>query len=130
MTEVHCKRTRGRWRRLTWCVFATSSIKGGAKAASAEADSFLDPRLVQGWDGQKQIGDAFAKTLALTRTAWDVYLIYPAGVEWREDLPPKPAFWMHQLDEKKNGADPKLELDAAVFSKKVDEAVSKLSPPA
>lgn len=29
--------------------------------------------------------------------AWDVYLVYPPGTEWKGNKPPKPAYFMHQL---------------------------------
>jgi rhodanese-related sulfurtransferase len=98
-----------------------------ADAASAEAKSFADTRLVQGWDDQKQIGAAFSKTLALTGTAWDVYLIYPAGVEWTGDVPPKPQFWMHQLKEEKSGADPKLCLNVPYFTAQLNAQIALLT---
>lgn len=31
--------------------------------------------------------------------AWDVYLVYPPGVEWSTTHPPKPSSFMHQLHE-------------------------------
>lgn len=68
-----------------------------------------DKRLaVQAWDGSRKLGDTFAKTLRLNRTAWDVYLVYKPGVQWNDELPPEPTFWMHQLSK---GADPKLHLN-------------------
>ena len=65
--------------------------------ARKEAARFFDDRVTHLWDGQRMVGDAFADTLGLTGTAWDVYLLYPAGVRWESALPPAPEFWMHQL---------------------------------
>ena len=28
--------------------------------------------------------------------AWDVYLLFPPGAEWKDE-PPAPSYWMHQL---------------------------------
>ncbi len=28
--------------------------------------------------------------------AWDVYLLFPPGAEWKDE-PPTPSHWMHQL---------------------------------
>lgn len=67
------------------------------EAAQREAVAFMDSRLVDGWDAQRRTGNAFARTLGLTRTAWDVYLLYAPGVRWEGDDPPEPTFWMHQL---------------------------------
>lgn len=32
-----------------------------------------------------------------TGPAWDVYLLYQAGIEWGDSAPPRPTFFMHQL---------------------------------
>lgn len=55
-----------------------------------------DKRAVHFWDGAQKLGKAYQPVLELDRTAWDVYLLYPPGTEWKE-VPPKPGFWMHQL---------------------------------
>jgi hypothetical protein len=68
-----------------------------AASAAKQSTAFQDPRVAQGWDAERRIGDVFAETLKLTRTAWDVYLLYPPNVTWQDDHPPLPAFWMHQL---------------------------------
>lgn len=68
-----------------------------AESAAKQSTVFQDRRVQQGWDAKRRIGDVFAETLTLTRTAWDVYLLYPPNVTWQDDQPPLPAFWMHQL---------------------------------
>ena len=75
-----------------------------AAAASKQASAIDDTRLVQGWNGNKAVGELFAKTLDLHEIAWDVYLIYKPGVKWDAGQPPRPTFWMHQLE----SADPNL----------------------
>ena len=89
-----------------------------AESAVRQSEVFQDARVVQGWDPHRQIGDIFAGTLKLTRTAWDVYLLYPPGAEWRGDAPPPPAFWMHQLTPDW-GADQQLRLDPDTLSREV-----------
>ncbi len=87
--------------------------------AAAEAAVPEDPRrLLQGWDAGRRIGNLFEQSLALTRTAWDVYLVYAPGVVWEGDLPPAPSFWMHQLD-LDSGAAPALWLDPAALAREV-----------
>jgi copper chaperone CopZ len=88
-------------------------------AASTQAAEFTDGRVVQGWDANGGIGDAFAKTLALKGRAWDVYAVYEPGVTWTGDAPPKPTFWMHQLTEAA-GADQKMCLNPTTFLREVD----------
>ena len=82
-----------------------------AETANARAALVQDQRVVKGWDARRAIGDLFASMLGLSCPAWDVYLLYPPGVPWHGDQPPRPSFWMHQLPEAV-GADPTRLLDA------------------
>jgi hypothetical protein len=74
--------------------------------ATQQADTIRDARITQGWNENRSVGKLFGKTLALHDTAWDVYLLYKPGIKWEAQQPPRPTFWMHQLE----GADPKLHL--------------------
>lgn len=47
------------------------------------------------WDPERQVGAAFADRLALHQFAWDIYMVFGAGVTWRDT--PVPTFYMHQL---------------------------------
>jgi copper chaperone len=100
---------------LVWLPMLTGD---DSEAAVRQAATFTDPRLTEGWDGARAIGDLFARRLALRGTAWDVYLVYDRGVRWEGTEPPAPSFWMHQLRESA-GADQKLCLDPTRFSKEV-----------
>jgi hypothetical protein len=75
-----------------------------ATAAAKQAATVRDVRISQGWNVSRDVGKLFSATLDLHRIAWDVYLIYKPGVRWKDEKPPRPTFWMHQLD----GADPSL----------------------
>jgi hypothetical protein len=61
-----------------------------------------DDRLGHFWDHDLTLSHAFHRVLQLGqrprrhRVAWDVFLLYGAGVVWHE-TPPVPDFWMHQL---------------------------------
>jgi hypothetical protein len=80
-----------------------------------------DARLREGWDDNRHISDAFKKTLALHKVAWDAYMIYGSDVVWHDEKnPPMPTFWMHQLNPD-SGADPKLTLQEDVFFKAAQE---------
>jgi len=74
-----------------------------AQQAVRQAGTFEDPRLTEGWDGPRAVGDVFARRLGLSGTAWDVYLVYERGVRWDGADPPAPSFWMHQLTEESPG---------------------------
>jgi hypothetical protein len=68
-----------------------------AIAARTVARMLRDPRVRHFHDPQRRAGAAVAGSLgAAGRTAWDIYLFYPAGPGWR-DGPPPPARWVHQL---------------------------------
>jgi copper chaperone len=88
------------------------------QTAMREASAFHDPRLTEGWDADREIGNLFARTLALQGAAWDVYLVYDRGVHWEGTEPPAPSFWMHQL-EKEVGADQRLCLDPSRLTREV-----------
>ena len=74
------------------------------EAASRQAATLRDLRIVQGWNENRNLGRRFGETLDLHGVAWDVYLVYKPGIRWEGEQPPQPTFWMHQM----NGADPKL----------------------
>lgn len=73
-------------------------------AATHQAEAVRDPRITQGWNENKNVGKLFGETLDLHDIAWDVYLVYKPRIKWEAQQPPRPTFWMHQLQ----GVDPKL----------------------
>ncbi len=75
-----------------------------ATSATQQAETVQDIRISQGWDGGQNLGKVFGQTLDLHQIAWDVYLVYKPGIKWEGPQPPRPTFWMHQLE----GVDPKL----------------------
>ena len=82
-----------------------------------------DSRISEGWDGSLTIGKAFARTLNLKGTAWDVYLVYEPGTIWSGADPPVPSFWMHQLSGR-CGAPKELRLEPARFYQAVERSLS------
>ena len=95
-----------------------------ANAAFAQASTLSDDRITHGWDGDKTISNLFSQTLALTRTAWDIYLVYAPGVVWHETAPPVPTFWMHQLTAD-SGADQQLCLNPQQIKSAVADLLGK-----
>ena len=59
--------------------------------------TFTDPRVLHYWDGDSILVEGYQRVLNLPEDAWDIYLVYPPGVRWDGELPPAPAYWMHQL---------------------------------
>ena len=82
-----------------------------------------DARVTHYWDVQDKLVEDYKPILPTKRVdsndyarAWDVYLLFPPGAEWKEQ-PPKPISWMHQLW----GVDPKNKLDAEELAKEVSK---------
>jgi hypothetical protein len=70
----------------------------GTESAVEYATSFVaDARAAHFWDARGRVMDVFEQALGLTEDAWDVYILYGPNARWEDDLPPAPAFWMHQL---------------------------------
>jgi hypothetical protein len=67
--------------------------------SSRKATTLLpDPRVLHFWTATQDLGELFQPTIDLTtEPAWDVYLVYPRGVVWDGERPPRPAYFMHQL---------------------------------
>ena len=69
-------------------------------AANERETKFSDPLMKQFWDQDRIFGRMMSQTLHLKESiAWDVYLVYLPNHPWNSELPPGPAFWMHQQDE-------------------------------
>jgi len=57
-----------------------------------------DPRTRHYWVDSQELGKLFQPAIGLeTEPAWDVYLVYKPGREWKQKNPPAPDFFMHQL---------------------------------
>jgi hypothetical protein len=71
-------------------------------AAGVQEQLPVDHRLAHFWDHDLSVSQAYHRVLQLGqrqrrhRVAWDMFLLYGAGVVWL-DTPPVPGFWMHQL---------------------------------
>lgn len=77
-------------------ILRTDNLRGARKATTILPDS----RVRHYWIEGQEVGEMFKPTLGLKdEVAWDVYLVYPAGVEWTASRPPKPSYFMHQLHE-------------------------------
>jgi hypothetical protein len=77
-------------------ILRTDNLRGARKATTILPDS----RVRHYWVEGQEVGEIFQPALGLKdEVAWDVYLVYPPEVEWRESRPPKPSYFMHQLHE-------------------------------
>ena len=77
-------------------ILRTDNLGGARKATTI----LPDPRVRHYWIEGQEVGEMFQPALGLKdELAWDVYLVYPPGVEWNASRPPKPSYFMHQLHE-------------------------------
>jgi hypothetical protein len=87
--------------------------------ARRQAARLHDPRVTQFWDPEARLGHELAATLGLPPrpqsatdgVAWDVYIVYNRGADWRAP----PTDWMHQLE----AVDPTRILDGKKLRAKV-----------
>ncbi len=107
-----------------YIVWLPMILTDNGMSADAEASAFSsDSRISQLWNENKGIGRAFAKTLDLRCSAWDVYMVFEPGKTWDEQQPPKPDFWMHQLS-KGQGADPSLTLKQEILEEQISKKIA------
>jgi len=105
-------------------VFLPMLEEDAVERAQEMAITLRDRRVTQLWDPERKMGELLSRTLGLSETAWDVYLLYPPGPVWEDGAPPRPAFWMHQLDSD-SGADLSNRLDASEFSNEVGRLLGR-----
>ena len=69
-----------------------------ARSARKATTILPDPRVRHYWIEGQQVGETFQGPLGLKdEPAWDVYLVYPPGIQWNGKSPPRPMYFMHQL---------------------------------
>ena len=92
--------------------------------SSRKATTLLpDPRVEHYWVGSQAIGEMFQEPINLkTEPAWDVYLVYAAGVEWNQETPPEPVYFQHQLGGRLPG---QYRLNGVKLAKKIEEALAQ-----
>jgi hypothetical protein len=96
----------------------------GQESDVATATRFVpDPRATHFWDAAGLLVHGYDPVLGLRQDAWDVYLLYGPTARWDGPTPPRPDFWMHQLN---TSAGPPL--DPGVFAAKADSLLMKHGP--
>ena len=58
--------------------------------------TFSDPRVHHYWDAKAELGHAYSPILKADGVAWDIYLLFDRGAEWK-DKPPVPIFVMDKI---------------------------------
>ena len=68
-------------------------------AAVERLKDWDDDRFMFYWDGDREIAQAFGKTLEMPArhpVAWDIYFLFDREAKWKDGAP-MPDYWMHQL---------------------------------
>lgn len=117
--DVLSKIKSGRLRvHIVWTkVLAGDSVNSAREAVRLAPDK----RVSHYWDSDQSLGRAYGLVLKLPKMrklAWDVYLVFNDGTEWKETLP-QPGYWMHQL-----GKDERV-LDGAKLKTAVEKLLKK-----
>lgn len=75
-------------------------MMGDSQKPAIDAAKKLENAGIQSfWDGERELGKAYAKIVELPKgrnIAWDICFVYGPDAVWGVN-PPKPVFWMHQL---------------------------------
>lgn len=93
------------------------------EAAENSLKDWEDPRFKIYWDGDREIGKSFGKTLEMkvrNGIAWDMYFLFDGGTKWKDDAP-KPSYWMHQL----SGLDRQRLLDGKTLQQELKKLIDK-----
>jgi len=119
-------------RLMGFTVWVSINGWGTLKDARRLAPEITDSRMYNFWDPNMLLGKLYKTPLDLDKGylgAWDVYLIYKAGVKWQGDVPPAPTFWMHKLGDDESGVKTDLFLDEGIFKTQVREALMTTQVP-
>jgi hypothetical protein len=104
-----------------YSVWVPILLTDAERAVPTATKRLPDQRVIHFWDAQGELVEAY-KTILPTKNeetgeyikAWDVYLLFAPGIEWK-DQPPQPTFWMHQL----YSVDPKNAFDSRALATEV-----------
>ncbi|MEP7026119.1 MAG: hypothetical protein ABJB47_20420 [Actinomycetota bacterium] len=95
---------------------------------TAATPTVPDPRATHYWDSTGYLVHAYPAVLGLGEDAWDIYLIYPPGVQWTGTAPPKPSYWMQQLTHASEPGGGGAWLNGRIFAEQVRTALKTEHP--
>jgi hypothetical protein len=90
-------------------------FRGAERDVPKATTELPDVRARHYWDGESQLVNGYQRTLKFDEPAWDIFLLYSPEARWDGELPPPPAFWMHQLVSGRKPRVPGPILDAPTF---------------
>ena len=92
----------------------SSQVWGRERHVAEAAEVIPDRRARHYWDGDKLVGKVYQPILGTPDEAWDVWMLFDRDTRWEGKIPPRPAWWEHQLYD----MPPELSLDANRFARK------------
>jgi hypothetical protein len=97
-------------------VYVVWSSQLGAEERHVPAAAALIPdrRVAHFWDASQVVGKAFQPIVGTPVPSWDVWMVFDRQARWNGELPPRPAWWEHQL----HSLPPERYLDPKRFAKK------------
>ena len=108
-----------------YSVWVPILLTDAERAVPNATKRLTDDRVMHLWDGKGELVEAYKMTLPTKNAetgeyikAWDVYLVFAPGIEWK-DQPPAPSSWMHQL----YSADPKKAFDSKLLATEVQRLI-------
>ena len=94
---------------------------GGREKDVPTATKFVpDARASHYWDADGVLLKSYRGALGINQDAWDVYLVYGPEARWDGETPPRPDYWMHQLNVKNAP-----ELDGKSLAKAITDISSR-----
>jgi len=79
---------------IVWVPSLPADNESKVPAATAKIP---DERASHYWDAEGKLKEAYQRALKMKEPAWDVYYVYGRDAEWKNELPPVPVYYMHQL---------------------------------
>jgi hypothetical protein len=80
-----------------YTVWVTFYPGDSERTVTSATKRISDKRVQHFWDGKADLSEKYRRVLGIDQPAWDVYFVYGRDAEWKSELPPAPAYWMHQL---------------------------------
>ena len=107
-------------------VYVVWSSQLGAEERHVPAAAALipDSRAAHFWDAGQLVGKAFQPIVGTPVPSWDVWMVFDRQARWNGEIPPRPAWWEHQLHD----MPPERHLDPERFARKA-RALEASNPP-
>jgi hypothetical protein len=103
---------------VVWVPSLPADKEDRVPAATAK---IADGRASHYWDADGKLKVAYQRLMKMDAPAWDVYYVYGRDSEWKDELPPPPDYWMHQL----RGLPPERMLKGETLAEEMNKLLRK-----